>query len=192
MAELSPLADDGAVVEVLRRDLTPFEEDRLAGVLSKLSALFRREARRTFAAGTTTVRLKSNGGRIHLAERPVESVDLVVDDHGRQVAWARHGQWLVTPLTSAEFATVTYSHGDGVPDEVRIAIAEAAAQIVSVDPTAVPAGVERITEAAGPFSRSTTYAAWATNGRSVLSDDDRALARSFRATVPRIHPGGHS
>lgn len=193
MAEsLPPLAGVDDVVEVLRRYLTLAEEDRLVGVLLKLSALFRREARRSFAAGVTTVRLKANGGRIHLAERPVESVDAVTDDRGRQVTWTRQGQWLVTPLTSAEFATITYTHGGEVPDDVRIAIAEAAAQIVAVDPAAVPAGAERVTEGAGPYSRSTTYSAWATTGRADLSPEDRTLARSYRTKMPRVHPSGQS
>lgn len=180
------LASQEDVEASMGRDLTSAEEGRVGAILDKLSELFRRESGQTFTAGTSTVRLKVNGGRVYLPQRPVDTVSSVVDDDGDAVEYTRHDQWLTVPLVSHEFVTVTYTHGaETAPDVVRLAVADAARQVLSIDPNAT-AGVASYGRTAGPFNEQSTYATWAQGGSARLSPDDLALARSFRVKVPTV------
>lgn len=181
MADLAAQED---VVNVLGRALTTSEEARVGHALSKASGMFRREAQREFTAGTSTVRLKVNGGRVYLSE-PVASVSTVIGSDESPVPFTREGQWLVTELSSAQFVTVTYSHTGDVPDLVRDAVAEIAARALTTDDSA-RAGATQVQDTAGPFSRNRTFAAWAVGGQVLLSPDDKALARSYRPKVPTV------
>ena len=180
---VTQLASVVDVVAVLGRDLTPEEESRVDAVLDKLSELFRRESGQQFTAGTSTVRLKVNGGRVYLPQVPLVEVASVVDDDAVAVEFTAAGSWLSTGLASHEFVTVEYSHGGEVPDLVRLAVADAARQVLSVDSYAA-SGVSQRGVTTGPFSDQFTYATWAQGGSSRLSPDDVALARSFRVKVP--------
>lgn len=181
---MDPLASSADVVRQLGRDLTSAEEDRVGDILAKASALFRRTARQDFTPGTSTVRLKVNGGRVRLEQTPATAVSAVVDDTGDAITYQLVGQWLTVtrngcPLASHEFVTVTYAHGGDVPDVVRITIAEIAAKVLRIDPQAA-AGVATGTETVGPFSRTSTYAGWAVGGTTTLSPWDTELALSYR------------
>jgi hypothetical protein len=179
------LATQEDVESAFGRDLTSDEEGRVRFVLEKLSEMFRRESGQQFTAGTSTVRLKVNGGRVYLAQYPVVSVTAVVDDDADDVEYTRLGQWLSVDLPSDRFVTVTYSHGGDVPDEVWMAVADAARQVLSIDTNAV-VGRTQTTETAGPFSQSSTYATWALGGAPRLSPEDITLARSYRTKVPTV------
>lgn len=179
------LASQEDVEASFGRDLTSTEEARVGAILDKLSELFRRESGQQFTAGTSTVRLKVNGGRVYLTQRPVTAVASVVDDDGATVEHTRKGQWLTVPKLSHEFVTVEYTHGGDVPDVVTLAIADAARQVLSVSSKAAE-GVTQYGETTGPFSQQSTYATWAQGGAARLSPDDLALARSFRVKVPTV------
>lgn len=173
------------------RALTSDEAARVDAILDKLSELFRREAKQLFTAGESTVRLKVNGGRVPLPQRPVVAVASVVDDDGESVEFTRLNQWLTVrdahhcALPSDAFVTVGYSHGGDVPDVVRLSIADAARQVLMIDRNAV-AGVTQHGETTGPFSAQSTYAVWAQGGSARLSPDDVNLARSYRVKVPTV------
>lgn len=184
MAETS-LASLEDVVALLGRDLTTAEEGRATAVLAKASALFRREAGQTFTPGSSRVRLKVNGGRVYLPERPVVDVTSVTDDDDSAVEFTRRGQWLDTCRRSHEFVTVAYDHGGEVPDLVRWTLAEIAKKILTLAPEAEQ-GAASVSRTAGPFAENVTYAAWAVGGQTALSPDDAALARTFRPQVPTV------
>lgn len=183
---MDPLASVEDVQTQLGRDLTTAETARVADILAKASSAFRRLSRQDFTPNTSTVRLKVNGGQIRLEQEPANSVSTVVDDRGNDVGFRLLGQLLfvwdlkhLCPLPSDEFVTVTYSHGGEVPDLVRVTIAELAAKILRIDPTAA-AGVTTGTVTTGPFSETRTYAGWAVGGTTMLSPDDQAVALSYR------------
>lgn len=179
------LATSNDVEAILGRVLTSDEHERVDSVLLKASELFRRRSGQEFTAGTSAVRLKVNGGRVYLPQRPVVAVTTVLDDDGDAVVYTRAGQWLTLDLRSHEFVTVSYSHGGAVPDLVRLAIADVARQVMLVDQSAQSGGLQSSTTA-GPFSQQITYAPWAVGGATRLSPDDIALADSYRAKVPTV------
>lgn len=181
---MDPLATDVDVATQLGRDLTSAETDRVAGILAKASALFRRTARQDFTPGESTVRLKVNGGQVRLEQAPATAVAEVVDDDGDDVDHSLFGQWLTVtrnerPLESHRFVTVTYTHGGEVPDLVRETIAEIAAKMLRIDPRAA-AGITTGTETVGPFTETNTFAGWAVGGTTMLSPSDTEVALSYR------------
>lgn len=179
---MSSLAADTDVRNVLQRDLTTDEAAACETLLNAASDRFRSEARQQFTTGESTVRLKLNGRRTRLEQVPAIDVSSVTDDNGDPVdyTWsAAIPQWLVIDRDSSTFVTVTYSHGaDEVPDRVRVAVAEMVARALIV-PEEVMAGARQIDEQAGPVQISTGWFASAPTGGLQLSDEDRALARSF-------------
>jgi len=188
---VTQLAASADVVAALGRALTTSEAARVGAILDKASELFRRRSGQQFTAETTTVRLKVNGGRVYLPQRPVTTVTSVVDDDAAPVAYTRAGQWLTidadsTSCNSYSFVTVTYAHGGAVPDLVRLAIADIARQVLMIDPNA-QTGVTQHAQTKGPFTESFSYASWAVGGMTRLSPEDLALADSFRVQVPTVH-----
>ena len=179
------LASQEDVEAVLGRVLTSAEAARVDAVLDKLSELFRRESGQQFTPGSSTVRLKVNAGRVYLPQTPLDEIVSVVDDDAVAVEFTAAGSWLTTGLASHQFVTVEYSHGGIVPDLVRLAVADAARQVLTVDSYAAT-GVSQRGVTTGPFSDQFTYAAWAQGGSSRLSPDDVALARSYRVKVPTV------
>lgn len=182
MTQLATAAD---VAIALGRSLTTEETTKVEPILTKLSELFIRESGQTFVAGTSTVRLKVNGGRVFLPQRPITSVEAVRGDDGEVFEYTRVGQWLTVPLRSHEFVTVTYGHGGAIPDLVVVTIADAARQVLLVNPAAV-SGATQAGTTTGPFSDQTTYAAWAQGGFARLSPEDISIARTFRQKVPTV------
>jgi hypothetical protein len=187
---MDPLASSEDVATQLGRALTETEQARVSGILAKASDLFRRKARQDFTPGSSTVRLKSNGGQIRLEQEPVTAVASVVDDCGDAVdhRWSGQLLWVSRngcPLASHEFVTVTYSHGGEVPDLVRQTIAEVVARVLNVDARAL-SGVVTATDTTGPFSETLTFAGWAVGGQTMLSPADEAVALSYR------YPGGQT
>lgn len=184
------LAASTDVVAMLGRDLTTSESARVGEVLDKASELFRWRSKQKFTVGASTVRLKVNGGRVCLEQRPVTSVTSVVDDDGVAVLYTPDGQWLtIDPAslscTSSSFVTVAYAHGGTVPDLIRLTIADIARQVVTIDANA-QVGITQHTQTRGPFTESFTYATWAVGGMTRLSPDDNALADSFKVIVPTV------
>ena len=173
------------VKAALGRDLTTEEAAKIGAILDKASELFRRRSGQQFTTGTSEVRLKVNGGRVYLPQRPVTAVTTVLDDDGVAVEYTRFKQWLTVPLISHEFVTVTYEHGGVVPDVVRLCIAEIARKVLGIDPNAA-AGKVQHTETTGPFTDSDTYATWAQGGQTMLAPDDNALADTFRVRIPNV------
>lgn len=186
VAQLAAHAD---VVAALGRALTDSETARVGAILDKASELFRGRSGQQFTPGTSTVRLKVNGGRVYLPQRPVTSVPSVVDDDGVDVVYTVAGQWLTIDAdsasrTSSSFVTVEFSHGGAVPDLVRLAIADIARQVLMIDVNA-QTGVTQRAQTKGPFTESFSYASWAVGGMTRLSPEDNALADSFKVAVPK-------
>ena len=177
---LPSLAEADDVRAVLQRDLTANEDDASEALLEAASALFRGEARQQFTPGESTVRLKVNGGRVRLDQRPCTDVTSVVTDRGDDVSYTRNGGWLSVDLDSSQFVTVTYQHGDNdVPPAVRTAVAEMVARALVV-PEEVMAGARSTSDATGPITQTTAWSTRAPSSGLQLSDSDRALARFYR------------
>lgn len=188
---VTQLATSTDVVAAMGRSLTASESARVGAILDKASELFRRRSGQTFTAGTSTVRLKVNGGRVYLTQVPVTAVTTVLDDDAVAVTYARAGQWLTidegsTSCNSSSFVTVTYTHGGTVPDLVRLAIADLARRVLLI-PEAAAAGSTQHSETAGPFTTADTYGRDAIGGTVSLSDEDKALADSYKFRVPTVH-----
>ena len=180
-----PLASKPDVEAALGRALTEEETGRVAAILLKASELFRLRAQQEFTPGSSVVRLKVNGGRVYLAQRPATEIRTVVDDDGNLVDYTQRGQWLDTGLPSDRFVTVDYSHGGVVPDLVRVTVAEVAKRVLSIPADAVQ-GVSNRSETAGTFTEQWTYAGWAQGGQTMLAPDELAVADSFRPRVPGV------
>lgn len=179
------LATQADVESALGRDLTPDEQERVGAILDKACELFRSVSGQTFTPARSTVRVKVNGGRAFLRQKPVQTIHTVKDDAGRDVFYTRIGRWLRVPMGSHEFVNVDYSHGGDVPDLVRLTIADIARQILSIDPVA-SSGVSQFSETTGPFTDQLTYATWAQGGATRLSPEDNAIARSFQVKIPNV------
>jgi hypothetical protein len=176
------LASSTDVAAVLGRALTSAESARVGAILDKASELFRRRSGQKFTSGTSTVRLRVVGDVVTLTQRPVVSVQSVVDDSGEAVAYTLRGSQLV--LTGLyKFVKVAYTHGGTVPDVVRLAVADIARKVLLI-PEGARGGVSQFSDTTGPFTESGTYATWAVGGQTMLSPDDNALADSFRVRVP--------
>lgn len=173
------------VEAVLGRALTADETTRAGAILDKASALFRRRSGQRFTAGDSVVRLKVNGGKVFLPQRPVIVVTSVTTDAGGAVEYDLFGQWLTVDLGSSSFVRVSYSHGGEVPDLVRLAVAEVAVKVLSISDEAKQ-GVSQGSTTSGPFTDSFTYAAWAVGGQTMLSPDDDRIALSYRVKPPTV------
>lgn len=148
-------------------------------LLAAASEIFRDAAVQQFTPGSSTVRLKVNGGRVRLNEAPCTAVQSVIDDDGDDVPFTRNGRWLSVDADSSQFVTVTYEHGGDVPAAVRVAVAEMVARALIV-PEDVIAGARSTSDNAGPFSQATTWGGSSQSGAMRMSPSDLALAQSYR------------
>ena len=177
-------ADD--VEALLGRDLSDSERAQVAAILKKASALFRLESKQEFTPAESVVRLRVTAGRVYLPQRPVTDVLSVTDDTGAAVDYTRVNQWMTVCRGSHEFVTVEYTHGsDEIPDLARSTVADIARKVLSIAPEAV-AGATQSSTTSGPYTDSATYAAWAVGGQTMLSPDDKAIAKSFVVRPPRL------
>ena len=181
------LATSADVVAALGRALTSDESARVGAILDQASEAFRRRSGQKFTASTNVVRLKVDGGRIYLTQRPVVAVTTVVDDAGVPVPYTRVGQWLTltTYADATTFLTVSYTAGGTVPDDVRLCVADIARRVLLVADEALE-GRTQFAHTEGPFTDSGTLAAWAVGGQTILSPNDLALADWYRVKVPTL------
>ncbi|HXH34331.1 MAG TPA: hypothetical protein VNJ54_07960 [Plantibacter sp.] len=169
------------VEAAMGRALTPEESERAEVMLVKASELFRLRSGRLFTPGSSTVRLKVNGGEVRLPQSPVNDVQSVIDDCGATIPHTRFGQVLTLHRLSHEFVRVSYTHGsDDVPELIRVTIAEITARVLRID-TRAAAGVTQRSKTTGPFTEAEIFATHAVGGQLLLSPDDLAVALSFRA-----------
>ena len=177
---VTQLASASDVATALGRALTAAEAIKVEAILDKASELFRLRSGQQFTPGTSTVRLKVNGGEVRLPQRPVTAVTSVTYDDGGAVAYTRFGSVLTSTLRSHQFVRVTYSHGaETIPDVVRLCIADIGRKVLEIGVEA-RRGLTQYSKTDGPFSESGTYAAWAVGGQTMLAPDDNAIADTFR------------
>ena len=172
------LATKEDVEAALGRDLTPSEEKQVVPHLTKVSELFRLEARQQFTPGRSTNRLRVTAGALTLPQHPVTAV-LTVDGRPGD-RFALIGQRLEVPVQTGTTVVVEYEHGsDEIPPLVTTTVAGIVAQLFEADPRA-RAGVSQRGETRGPFSVQETYAAWAQGAAPRLAPDDVKVAQSYR------------
>lgn len=168
---------------------------RVAALLSRVSREFRREAGRDtengFTPGTTTVRLLTVAGRVHLAETVEDVTDIAsvtMRDCYSEVVELAHeldGQDLIVEhygrrLPSGVPVTVTYTHTADVPQDVVDAVAAIVARHLTVDPSTDGKIAEM---QAGPFRQRN--ADWTTS-TALLTEEECAQARSYRHPATAI------
>ena len=176
------LASSEDVVAALGRELTSLEGARVGVILDKASELFRLHSGQQFTEGRSTQRLKVNGRKVRLTQRPVTAVVSVKDDDGNEYEYTRLDSVLTIDLRSHSFVRVAYEHGGEVPDLVRMTIADVAKMVLSIGTKAVE-GHSQYAETTGPFTESGTYATWAIGGATRLSPDDIAFAKTFKVST---------
>ena len=184
---VTKLASQEDVEADMGRALTTSEAARVSAILDKASELFRIEAKREFTPGESTQRLRVFGDEVVLPDRPVIEVTSVTDDDVRAIGYTYAAPGILTLNRRVKFATVTYEHGGGVPDLVRLTIASIARQVLNTDDHA-RAGATGSMEVTGPFTTQRSYAVWAQGGTARLSPDDRATARRYRIMRRRPIP----
>src|SRR5690554_1298715 len=121
------LASSEDVVDALGRDLTDSEELKVGAILDKASELFRNRSGQQFTPGTSSVRLRVVADKVTLPQRPVVSVESVVEDvaGGAAVPFDLFQSALTLDYPrGGDFVRVAYTHGGDVPDLVRLTIAE--------------------------------------------------------------------
>jgi uncharacterized protein involved in outer membrane biogenesis len=180
-----PLAEPADVEKTLQRPLTTEEEAACADVLDAASNMFRTVAMQQFTPSISTVRLKVNGGRVRLDQRPCTDVQIVIDNAGKDVSFTQNGSWLTVDLDSSQFVTVTYAHGGDIPPQVRNAVAEMAARALCV-PEDVIAGAKQLGDTVGPFSYQASWGSSGQAGTLRLSESDRAVAQSYLWTGGQV------
>jgi hypothetical protein len=193
---VDPLASADDVAQALGLDdaaaLSEAQGNRVDGLLARVSREFRREAERVFTPGTSTVRLLTVAGRVHLAETvtDVDDIEEVTfrDCRGDEVTlgFELDGQDLIVDyngsvLPSGVPVTVTYTSTADVPDEVKASVAAIVARHLTVDPNSAEAKSTEL--AAGPFR--TRYAEWTSN-HALLTEGECEEARSYRYPASSI------
>lgn len=193
---MDPLAAADDVAQALgladAEALSASQSARVDGLLLRVSREFRREAERVFTPGTSTVRLLTVAGRVHLAETvtDVDDIETVTywDCRGveTELGFKLDGQDLIVDyngsvLPSGVPVTVTYTSTAGVPDEVKAAVAAIVARHLTVDPNSAEAKATEL--AAGPFR--TRYADWTSN-HALLTEEECEEARSYRYPASSI------
>lgn len=169
---------------------TAAQTNRVDGLLVRVSRRFRREAEREFTPGTTTLRLITVGGSVHLPDS-VEGVDDVTsatmtDCHGDivELTYTVEGQQLSLerngyPLPSGIPVSVTYTHTAEVSAEVTADVAAIVARLLTVDPSDSKVKDRQ----AGPFRES--YADWVSDA-VLFTEEDCETARSYRYPTPNV------
>ncbi len=187
--------------------LSSTQTARIPGLLIKASSTFRRLAGRQFTPDIYTHRCQVIGGRFRPLETPVVSVESVVDDSGNVVAYTRSGDWFIVSghhdtdasfacyrpegLSSGWFVTINYT-GGGIPEDVRVTVAQIVARALNIDPDAAT-GLKAHDQTLGPISERKQFFDWAAESVP-LTEEETAFAESFRD--PRgariVSNGGHS
>lgn len=127
---LEPLATVSDLAKRLGRDLSASDEERADLLLQDASAAVRNYTGQQFTLGQTTITAFPRNGRIRLGQRPIVSIDDVVDADANPLShqlvgkdsvqvgvtideWQRNGSYRGA-------VTVTYTHGyeDGPPDTI--------------------------------------------------------------------------
>lgn len=184
----SPLAEPSDVETMLRRPLTPAENNAAVDLLSQASAKMRTACGRPFgwAGGTDTATLKVTGGQVFLPEPPTEVISVIDEDGSTVTGWRLDGQWLKVPgMSSSRFVTVTWTHQQDIPDDVRGAVAGMVARVLAADPRAI-AGMSQQTDSAGSVQQTQTFATWAQGGQILLAPDDYRVAAAHKPWTPRL------
>lgn len=160
----------------LGRSLTVAEQSKAAAYLDDASALFTQRAVQKFEVGESTVRLFPKDGVVRLIQRPVISVDTVLDIDGHEIDFTFDGHQSIYDLGAYTPVIVTYQHGSAdVPQDVIAVVAGMVARTLSISPDAA-AGVQQ--QSVGPFSQS--YASWAVGGQVMMSPAEAKVADAYR------------
>ena len=160
----------------LGRSLTVAEQSKAAAYLDDASALFTQRAVQKFEVGESTVRLFPKDGVVRLIQRPVISVDTVLDIDGNEIDFTFDGHQSIYDLGAYTPVIVTYQHGSAdVPQDVIAVVAGMVARTLSISPDAA-AGVQQ--QSVGPFSQS--YASWAVGGQVMMSPAEAKVADAYR------------
>ncbi|WP_133054334.1 hypothetical protein [Mycolicibacter kumamotonensis] len=169
-------------------ELTDSQVTRLPGELARVERAFLREAERDFTPGPVRVQCTVVGGWVTLMDSPVDGTDIEIEDRdGKELtAMVSDGPRLKVgrndwPLPSGVIVNVSYT-APPVPEAVKAAIGSIVARRLSVQPGSPETKFTDLT--AGSDFRA-KGAAWVTS-TSVLTDDEKAEARSYRPVAGTV------
>lgn len=187
---MGALADIADFEDRLGRPLAGAEALRAVRLLEDVSASIRRRTGQTFTAGTSTVVLSAQRGRLSLPQRPVTAVTSVTALGGGAAVftwWAGDSFLMLGSATSGfeyepfrscsgQRFTVVYEHGGDVPAELVGVCCQIAGRALGV--SSESGGVQQ--ESLGSYSYSVGSAA--ASGAFGMLPAELALVDSFRPT----------
>ncbi len=167
---------------------TDSQERRLEMELARVERAFLREAERDFASGPVRVQCTVVGGWVTLPDSPVDDTTPTVEDRegselsvmvadGARLKVARNN-WA---LPSGLVVNVSYTAPDA-PVAVKAAIASIVGRRLSVEPGSAETKFTELT--AGSDYRA-KGAAWVSS-TAILTDDEKAEARSYRPVAGTV------
>ena len=149
-----------------------------AELIARASVRVRGYLRQTITADTSTV--TARGPVFRLPQRPVRSVDSVLDADGTPIEFSVSGS-LVT-VGSLDEVTVAYSHGyELVPDELVDVVCQVANRL-SVSAPELEQGVQQ--QSAGPWQASMGWDAW--KALSGLTSGEKQVLDRYYPVLPGI------
>ncbi|MFE0447339.1 hypothetical protein ACFW6C_07565 [Streptomyces fungicidicus] len=175
---LPPLATPEQLAAWMQTDVTSLPGDPVM-VLAVASRVVRKRARQWFTVATTSPELYPRDGYVEPPQRPVRSIQAVVDVDTGEVIPHRYRRGRIYVAPHVEAVKVTYTHGYAdVPEDVLAIVLGCASRVLSN-----PDNLRQ--ETVG--SVSLTYAAETLDAS--LSERDRDLLDDYRRGVSVVSVG---
>lgn len=161
------------------------ERSRAQHLLDSAVTVFSREAGIRFGAGQACCFFLVRDGYVRIPQPGVTKIVSVLDLAGNPVSYGFHRDYLQVFQVEADldWVQVRFDYDFTPPEVVSVRITELAVRSFSIDKYA-RAGLTQFSKTDGPFTRSRSYASWASGGQTLLSPEDRRLARSLRVSRP--------
>lgn len=161
------------------------ERSRAQHLLDSAVTVFSHEAGIRFGAGQACCFFLVRDGYVRIPQPGVTKIVSVLDLAGSPVPYGFHRDYLQVFQVGADldWVQVRFDYDFTPPEVVSVRIAELAVRSFSIDKYA-RAGLTQFSKTDGPFTRSRSYATWASGGQTLLSPEDRRLARSLRVSRP--------
>lgn len=169
MADLATVADLEAR---LGRSLDATETIRAEALLAGASARVRAYTGQQFEQATSSVRLRSRGGRIRFPQRPVTDVASITDVDGNAIDFDWYAGSVIGGLgVRVDWVDATYTHGYAtIPDDVVEVVCQMVLRAFGSDPSA-----SAITQESVEGYSYSIGAAGAAGAVGMLADEKAAL-----------------
>jgi hypothetical protein len=196
---VADLATPADVVARLGRALTTTEAERLPALLADASAKVRAYTRQQLEAGSSTVALWPERGKVRLPQRPVTDVTAVTDTEGEDVSftWYEGDQLVLSSSAGTSIrldldavaivrpVTVAYEHGyASIPDDIVAVVCGVVLRALGRTP--LDSGVQQQSIA----GYSETFGAVGAAGPVGLLNEEKEILDAYRRRSGRVLAGG--